>query len=358
MRNETRLKFNAYTQIIRELNGIGDESKKFTVAPSVEQTLETRVQESSAFLTMINMVGVPEQEGEKLGLGINSTIASTMDTTQGERQPTDPTDLTGNRYRCEQTNFDTALRYAKVDAWAKFPDFQIRIRDAIVQRQGLDRIMIGFNGIARSPTSDRVTNPLLQDVNKGWLQKIREDMPGNVMDEVLPGSGVIKVGSGVTEAEGYNNLDALVMDLTELLGPTYRDDTELVAIVGRKLLHDKYFPMINKDQVPSEKMAADVIMSQQRMGGLPAVRVPSFPDNAILVTRLDNLSIYWQEGTRRRTILDNARRDQVENYESVNEAYVIEDYEGAALAENILIVENSAVPASNQKDPIDNEMAA
>lgn len=86
------------------------------------------------------------------------------------------------------------------------------------------------------------------------------------------------------------------MDMTELLGSTYRDDTELVAIVGRKLLHDKYFPMVNKDQVPSEKMAADVIISQKRMGGLPAVRVPSFPDNAILITRLDNLSIYWQEG--------------------------------------------------------------
>ena len=203
--------------------------------------------------------------------------------------------------------------------------------------------MIGFNGIQRAAKSNRVANPLLQDVNKGWLQKIREDKPENVLDEVKAGSNVIKVGAGVTLADGYNNLDALVMDLTELLGPTYRDDTELVAIVGRKLLHDKYFPMVNKDQVPSEKMAADVIISQKRMGGLPAVRVPSFPDNAILVTRLDNLSIYWQEGSRRRTILDNAKRDQIENYESVNEAYVVEDYEGAALAEHIQLVEPAPV---------------
>ncbi|EOD54206.1 phage major capsid protein, P2 family [Aeromonas molluscorum] len=339
MRNETRLKFNLFTQTIRDLNNIPDETKKFTVSPEVEQTLETRVQESSAFLTMINVVGVPEQEGEKLGLGINTTVAGTTDTTQHDRQAVDPTDLTGNRYRCEQTNFDTALRYAKIDAWAKFKDFQTRIRDAILQRQALDRIMIGFNGLTRAATSNRITNPLLQDVNKGWLQKIREDKPENVLDEVKADSGIIKVGNGVTLEDGYNNLDALVMDLTELLGPTYRDNTELVAIVGRKLLHDKYFPMVNKDQVPSEKMAADVIISQKRMGGLPAVRVPSFPDNAILVTRLDNLSIYWQEGTRRRTILDNAKRDQIENYESVNEAYVVEDYEGAALAEHIELVE-------------------
>lgn len=339
MRNDTRVKFKQFTQKICELNNVESAGEKFTVTPSVEQTLETRIQESSAFLTMINVVGVPEQEGEKLGLGINNTIAGTTDTTQEDRQAVDTTDLTGNRYRCEQTNFDTALRYAKIDAWAKFKDFQTRIRDVILQRQALDRIMIGFNGVTRAAKSNRVTNPLLQDVNKGWLQKIREDKPGNVLDEVKEGSGIIKVGSGITLDDGYNNLDALVMDLTELLGPTYRDDTELVAIVGRKLLHDKYFPMVNKDHVPTEKMAADVIISQKRMGGLPAVRVPSFPDNAILVTRLDNLSIYWQEGTRRRTILDNVKRDQIENYESVNEAYVVEDYEGAALAEHIELVE-------------------
>ncbi|KGA70305.1 phage major capsid, P2 family protein [Yersinia enterocolitica] len=38
--------------------------------------------------------------------------------------------------------------------WSKFPDFQTRIRDAIVKRQALDRIMIGFNGTHRAKTSD------------------------------------------------------------------------------------------------------------------------------------------------------------------------------------------------------------
>ncbi|STK56723.1 P2 family phage major capsid protein [Escherichia coli] len=30
---------------------------------------------------------------------------------------------------------DTVLTYAKLDLWAKFQDFQVRIRDAIVKRQ-------------------------------------------------------------------------------------------------------------------------------------------------------------------------------------------------------------------------------
>ena len=45
----------------------------------------------------------------------------------------------------------------------------------------------------------------------------------------------------------------------------------------------------------------------------------------------------WQEGTRRRTVVDNAKRDRIENFESVNESYVIEDLGCAAMAENITL---------------------
>ncbi|MCV5631998.1 phage major capsid protein, P2 family, partial [Escherichia coli] len=118
-----------------------------------------------------------------------------------------------------------------------------------------------------------------------------------------------------------------VMDATNnLIEPWYQEDPDLVVIVGRQLLADKYFPIVNKEQDNSEKIAADLIISQKRMGGLQAVRAPFFPANALLITRLDNLSIYWQEDTRRRSVIDNPKRDRIENFESVNEAYVVEDY--------------------------------
>jgi P2 family phage major capsid protein len=335
MKNPTRIAYAAYLTTVAQLNGVANATEKFTVAPSVQQTLEDKIQESSGFLASINVIGVTDQEGEKIGLGIGGTIAGTTDTNAKDRNPVDPSNLEGSGYKCTQTNFDTALKYAKIDMWAKFPDFQTRMRDAIIKRQALDRILIGFNGRSRAATSDRAANPLLQDVNKGWLQHYREDAPARVMAAGAT-PGAVRVG---TEAGAdYANLDALVFDaVNNLVDPVHQEDTELVVICGRNLLADKYFPILNQAQPNTEAAAADLIISQKRIGGLQAVRVPGFPANTVMVTRLDNLSIYYQEGGRRRTVVDNAKRDQVENYESSNDAYVVEDYSCGCVVENIAL---------------------
>ena len=331
MQNATRVLFKSYLTQLATLNGVSvDElDKKFTVAPSVEQKLESKIQESSDFLSKINMYPVRDQEGEKVGLGVSGTIASTTNTLTTDRQTADMAAIDAMRYRCEQTNFDTHLRYQQIDAWAKFADFQTRLRDAILRRSALDRICIGFNGTSRAASSDRAAHPLLQDVNKGWLQAYREKAAARV----LPGQ---QVGADKT----YKNLDALVFDMVNsLIDPWHRQAPDLVVICGRELITDKYFPVINatSNQANTERVAADVILSSQRMGGLPAVSVPYFPANTLMVTPLKNLSIYWQEGTRRRTVLDNAKRDRIENYESVNEGYVIEDFGAGCVAEGIVI---------------------
>ena len=333
MRNNTRLLYTALLAHIAQLNGVADATAKFTVDPSVQQTLENRIQESSDFLRQINMVGVTEQMGEKLGLGVGGPIASTTNTATTDRATKDPTVMDEQGYLCTQTNFDTHLTYGKLDAWAKFPDFQTRVRDAILRRQALDRIMIGFNGTSRAATSNIATNPLLQDVNKGWLQKYREFAPARVLAEGA-NAGEVRVGAAV--GADYANLDALVMDaVSSLVEPWYQEDTQLVAILGRDLLHDKYFPLVNTANAPTEQLALDTLVSQKRVGGLQATRVPSMLANAVFITRLDNLSIYYQESARRRTLVDNAKRDRIENYESSNDAYVVEDFGCGCLIENI-----------------------
>lgn len=66
MKKNTRFAFNAYLQQLARLNGVAVEelSSKFTVEPSVQQTLEDQIQQSAAFLTLINVTPVTEQSGQ------------------------------------------------------------------------------------------------------------------------------------------------------------------------------------------------------------------------------------------------------------------------------------------------------
>lgn len=333
MRKETRAAFSGYLKNQAKLNSLTaeDVSTKFTVVPSVQQTLETAIQESSEFLKKINVIGVDEMEGEPLLLGVSGTIAGRTDTDTDKRDPRYVGALEKDSYKCVQTNFDTAFPYARLDQWAKFKDFQARLSGAIAERQALDRIMIGWNGTSVATTTNRTTNPLLQDVNFGWLHKVRTNAPDRTLDE---GAVTGKVTIGATG--DYKTLDGLVYDAIQLLDPWHRGRPDLVAIIPRGLLHSRFLSAVEKSGTSNqEDVAADAIMTRTRVGGLPFVDAPFFPDAKVLVTTLSNLSIYFQNEKRRRHIKDEPERDRIADYQSSNEAYVIEDMGLVAMVENI-----------------------
>ncbi|WP_179102709.1 P2 family phage major capsid protein, partial [Escherichia coli] len=66
------------------------------------------------------------------------------------RQPQDFSKLASNKYECDQIHFDFYIRYKTLDLWARYQDFQLRIRSAIIKRQSLDFILAGFNGVKRA----------------------------------------------------------------------------------------------------------------------------------------------------------------------------------------------------------------
>lgn len=367
MRNDTRALFAAYVTQTALNNSVPDATVKFSVDPVVEQRLEARMAESSEFLTAINVIPVTNQQDQTLGLGTTRTIAGRTDTSGGtKRNPSDPTGNSEiNNYNCRQTNFDWAQRYALLDAWRHRPDFQIIMRDAILAQQARDRIMIGFNGTSAAATTDRAANPMLQDVNIGWLQNIRTRAPAQVFNDgaltvktdgtnnpalkkiyVKPGVELFDAaaafgatGGSANAVADYSSLDALVLDAKRLLPEWHRGATDLVVIVGHDLVDEKYFTIAQQTGATATEVEATdrIIRSSKQLGGLPAARVPFFPATSILITTLDNLSIYWQEGTRRRFLKDEPELDRIANYESVNEDYVVEDYELATLVENIVI---------------------
>ena len=326
MKNTTRTQFNAYASHIATLNGIDDATVKFSVEPSIEQKMEDRIQERADFLKDINLP-VDEMSGEVIGLGIDSPVASRTNITAKDRAPRPVGGMTSRTYHAKETEFDTYITYKQMDLWAKFKDFQPRLRNKVIEQIARDRLMIGFNGETAEIETDIDANPLLQDVNIGWLQHIRNDANERVLDG-------IKVGEG----GDYKNMDAAVFDaVNELIDPWHRDDSALVAITGRSLLSDKYLGLINDNDAPTEKNALRTLMANKTLGNMPGMAVPFFPTSNILITKMSNLSIYWQTGSRRRHIMDNPKRNRVEDFNSVNEAYVVEDFGACALLDNILL---------------------
>lgn len=335
MQKHTRIAFNAYLGQQAKINEVDSATVTFTVAPTPAQKLETAIQHSNSFLKKINIIGVDEAEGEAILLGVNGPTASRTKTnpaTGTKRKPRDVGALTKDTYACKKTNFDTAFPYAKLDAWAKFQDFQTRLSGSIAVQQGLDRIMIGFNGTSAADDTDLATNQLLQDVNIGWLQKIRTSAPDRVIDE---GDTPGKVTVGATG--DYKTLDALAFDAKQLLDPWHRSRTDLVVIVDPALLHEKQLKALeNGADSNQEAKAADDIVANTRLGGMPIeYDAPFFIEGGLFITPLSNLSIYVQNGKRRRHIRDEPDFDQVADYQSSNEAYVIEDFGASALVENI-----------------------
>ncbi|WJD60870.1 phage major capsid protein, P2 family [Pseudomonas kurunegalensis] len=345
MRNATRIAFTALAAQIALVNGVASATEKFNVAPTVQQTLEKATQESSAFLKAINIIGVDEQQGEALLAGVNGPVASRTNTGAGNRRnPANVAEMSKDSYSCVQTNFDTSFPYALLDAWAKFPEFQVLLTNAIIERQALDRIMIGFNGKLVAVATDRAANPLLQDVNKGWLQKIREGAADRVLDEGavagkvrVGATKVVKVAGVDTEISGdYQTLDGVVFDAIQMLDPWHRARPDLVVLVSRDLMHEKLLKAVEKGAASNqEENASQEIVSRARLGGLPVVDAPFLPAGTVLVTFLKNLSIYWQEGARRRHLKDEPEFDRIADYQSSNDAYVIEDFGAVALVENI-----------------------
>ncbi|MGP5406647.1 phage major capsid protein, P2 family [Psychrobacter celer] len=339
MKNTTRQQFNGYLANQAELNGVPSATEQYTVEPSVQQKVETRVQESSEFLKKINVIPVTDQKGEALGLGISGGIASRTNTKNGKRREPKNVGEVGPIYTyvCEKTNFDTAIPYNKLDSWARDPKFQEKIRDAVLKQQALDRITVGFNGTHVAADTDIDANPLLQDVNIGWLQKYRENAPESVMTESEVGTSKVSVGASATS---YKNLDALVKDCVDhLIDPIVRDDSDLRVILGRDLKQSRDFNMVNDNNTPSEIIAVNSLLMLDKVGGITIEPTPpNFPADGILITPLDNLSVYYQEGSRRRNHRDEPEYDRVAFYESDNEAYVVENYKAGCLIENVELV--------------------
>lgn len=325
---QTQVALHAFRERVAELNGVNNLSVPFEVAPQPEQRLVEAYQKSTDFLQRINVVLVRDAHGQKLGLGSSAPIASTTDTRIQPRRPTTMADLEAmDDYLCTQTDFDIGYDWRVIDNWSHFPDFQVRLADLAVKKIAQDRQRIGFNGTHRAKTSNKQLYPNLQDVNIGWLEKIRQYSPERHIKE-------IKLGKD----KEFKNLDALVeMAKHEMIGEQHRSGDDLVVMTSTGLITEKALELINQNYDPKNQESANALYQRKLLGTMPTDTPSYFPTGSLLITSYDNLSIYQQRGSHRRHIRDEPEWNRTADYQSINECYVVEDYSKVALFDNIIV---------------------
>lgn len=324
----TRNVFNSYTRELGKYLGYGCDVKNemVTYPPEKQQQAYSVAAEKAAFLKEVNHVPVTAQLGQRVGIGVNRPVASRTDTSIEERATSYVADMSGDTYHAVQTNFDTHVDYRTLDAWAHMADFYKVYSDNLALQGARDRLMIGFNGVEAAKVSDIETNKLLQDVNVGWLEKVRRNEPDRLMgygSDGVANSDTWQVGQGGK----YPTLDALVFDMIiNLLDAWHQGADDLVVLVGRDIWTAHGMTLLGNSSLPTERQALQSWFAAQTVAGLPCVMPPFFPSRGLVVTSYKNLSIYYQLGTLRRAVIDNPKRDRVEEYRSQNEAYVVEDF--------------------------------
>jgi P2 family phage major capsid protein len=311
----------------------------YTVTPSVAQTMyEKVVEDGNPFLSRINVLPVSELKGEKIGMSLTNRVASRTDTSgTGERVPKHLVSLANKLFELFPTEFDVALKYALIDSWAKFPDFAARYMKLVRKAIGNDMLQTGWSGTSAATTTNLATNPLLQDLNKGWLQLIREFNSGSqyLLGGTKGVAGAVTLGETNEAIGGFANLDLLAQAAREMLPIQHRNNPDLVMITGSNVLSYQQETFYKTSgNTPTEKAVLNGEITRA-YDAMPSFYAPFFPASSLLVTTLDNLSIYFQDSSVRRTQKDKPEKNEVQDFNSVNMGYVVEDEELTAFIENI-----------------------
>lgn len=139
---------------IAESYGVDLATKMFSVDPTIAQELNDAITAKSDFLGRINVIPVTEIKGQKVFIGVSGPVTGRTNTKTTDREAKDASSLDQSTYELSSTESDVGLPYAKIDAWAKFPDFHQRYSAAVQKQIALDRIMVGFHGTHAAVQTD------------------------------------------------------------------------------------------------------------------------------------------------------------------------------------------------------------
>ncbi|MCL1123536.1 phage major capsid protein, P2 family [Shewanella surugensis] len=322
---EAKTGLQAYSTNMAKSYGVTVVDKQFSVTAPMELKLRAALLESVAFLKLITMHPVLQIQGQVIKVG-NTAIATGR---KKDGRFASGQGMTGHDYSLAATDSCAEVTWDMLASWANSGNtnqFMMLMSQNATMRFALDMLRIGFNGVSVSVDSDPEANPLGEDVNKGWLQIVKEKAPDQIMTDPVyfnpDAIGPLKEGE-------YKTLDALINEMKNtLIHPSLRDHPGLSVLVGSDLTAAAETKMMNAADKPTEQVALAQLSSGY--GGLRAYTPPFFPGKRIQLCFPKHLHIYTQKGTSHRKAENVEDRKQHEDKYWRYEGYGVEEFEGFA----------------------------
>ncbi|STQ74594.1 phage major capsid protein, P2 family [Grimontia hollisae] len=317
-----------YCANVMQATGVARLDTLFNISPPIETRLREAMLHSVAFLSLISVMPVDQLKGQVVDVGGGALFTGR----KKEGRFRKALGVEGNTYELVETDSCASIPWSLLSQWAnagKAGEFTRLMNAAIARHFALDMLRVGFHGTSVAETTNPTTNPMGQDVNKGWLTIVKEKAAGQVLaSATLDPTGTV-VGS-------HKNLDAMVNDLRNaVIAEEHVDDPDLVVLIGRDLVASEQSRLMGEADKPTEHNAAQMLSTS--VGGMRVYIPPFFPADQIWITSLSNLQVLQQTGTQWRKARNEEDRKAFENSWLRNEGYAIGNFQKFAAIDAVAI---------------------
>ncbi|MBW5826491.1 phage major capsid protein, P2 family [Yersinia kristensenii] len=282
------------------------DNKSFTLSEPRSIALRKALMERLEFLGMITMLDVPHPQGQVVNIGESTLRTGRVKSGRFTKGST----FSGNTFQLVETDSCNVIPWETLAIWANAgspQEFFNLMNSAALHNFGEDILRIGFNGINVSDTTDPNAHPNGEDANIGWHQIAK-----NWGDEDNNVSKILTDPITIGEGGDFIGLDAAASDLIRSAIPSsQQSNPNLVVLVGADLLAAEEVRLYNKEDRPSEQVAAQQL--SKNIAGRKAYCPPFMPGKRMVVTTLQNLQVLTLKGSRRRKAEDVGDRKQFEN---------------------------------------------
>ena len=302
----------------------GSPTVSLNVNPAQETKLIQAVIEGQGFLKLINLIDVDQVSGQVVTVGTDTLATGRSDS---GRFGGVSTTLSASKYELQETDTRISIPWTMMSSWLNqgAGNFNRLLVNYCNAQVAADMLKVGWRGASVARPTNPATNKMGEDVNIGWHARVKRDASNQIVTDA--------VYFDPDGAGDYKTLDALANSLKlDVIKPEFQHASDLVVLVGQDLISAAQYKLYDDALTPTEHNEAQIL--SRSIAGMKAYTPPYFPGGMMAVTSLNNLSIYWQRGTKRRKVHDNDDKACFESTFWRMEDFPVEQYGKYAAFDN------------------------